>query len=149
MVLDIGPVLRRLILAASPLIAAGCGDGNWCATGDLRPGPDETFDLKVVVFEDDSFTVVSGRPTPPTRPAIDWGRTPPDAGSGLRGMFMPIELRDAYDRCARLRGFSCADFCRQITQLWFRGFEVKSCEAIEGGPPDRPAVRIAGLGTNG
>jgi hypothetical protein len=133
MVVDVGALLRRLVVASAPVLT---GAGCLCPA---PPAPDQPFDWQVMVFEDDSFRL--GRAGDPPPLPLDAG-----ADGGLLGKFMPLDMRDAYDRCAHDHA-ACAGFCRFIAALDFDRVEVHSCQAI-GGTEDRPRVQVTGLGSS-
>jgi hypothetical protein len=94
----------------------------------------------MMVFEDDSFVLIdSGQPVP----------DPPDAGTnnGLRGKILPFDYRMAYDACTADHK-KCNQMCELIGQLlWEQSHEIQKCQVV-GGPPERPILQIAGIGTS-
>jgi hypothetical protein len=135
MPIDLVALVRRVVLATSPLLGGAC---NYCPS---PLPPNEPFDVQMMVFEDDSFVLIdSGKPVP----------DPPDAGTngGLRGKILPLDFRMAYDACAADHK-KCGDMCELIAKvMWFVNHKVQTCQVV-GGPPDRPILQVAGLGTNG
>ena len=134
MIFDIGPILRRLLLGASPLVAGAC-DLTMCGkfTSEMP------FDLTVSALEDGTFTVASSSIGPTAQP--DGGAGDP---GGQGGMVFSRELREAYERCAGSPSTACGDFCQQFAAQRLHDPMVRSCDAADG-TAGRPMVRIAGV----
>jgi hypothetical protein len=137
MLIDLGPLLRRLVLASSPLVAGACQSDPGHCSGP--PAPNSPFDFTVVVLDE----------PPPFHDTYVLAPTPalgPDAGVdhylGFTRQNLSPELKAAYAECVRDHA-QCGPFCRLV--LGGYAVEFHTCMPA-GGTAEWPMVRMTGLG---
>jgi hypothetical protein len=137
MSVDLRRLLRQLALASSPLLGGACIPFYKC---DIKP--DESFEMQVVVLEDDSFVLTKPGALPSPEP--DGGST---SNGKPRRHFMPPEVRNHFAQCVTDHAL-CGPFCKDAASAAFtQGVEIQSCDVV-GGRAERPILLVKGLGTN-
>lgn len=138
---DLGPLLRRLVLASSPVLTAGaaCDSAGtpYCGTGPPPRGA--PFDFTVVVLDDPSSPLGKYVLAPTVSVQADGG---PDDFGRLERLEVWAALREAHDACAANHD-QCGPFC--ALAMTARAKEVHSCVVV-GGSAERPIVRVTGEG---